>query len=348
MKTEKRWKNKYAIETEFDRLNMTNDEIIDLIRGKLELRNKFLKRAELKPMAKIRDDERSHLTSRAQHMRQAAEIAKDIAHRLGLNETIVYIGMLMHDAGHSFFGHEGEHAMSIMGKMLDTGYFHHNAKGVDVILSENVINEIIEAVPEAKKDKELRKRLINDAWYFLDIVVSHDGEATSKDMMLAAKGKDSKKDIREAVLDKVRKANRENLYKSESETLEGVVSRPADVISYIKTDLLDAFSEGIITRLDEEHFETIGAILCETREERDANLKKGDKELRKTRIAKAKKLVMECRKKHLREQEEEIDEEMANPEVFTNSVKCQELSKEKANILEELETLYEQWEELAE
>ena len=50
----------------------------------------------------------------------------------------------------------------------------------------------------------------------------------------------------------------------------------------------------------------------------------------------------------LEERDQEIDEEMSNPEVFTNSVKCQELSKEKANILEELETLYEQWEELAE
>ena len=50
----------------------------------------------------------------------------------------------------------------------------------------------------------------------------------------------------------------------------------------------------------------------------------------------------------LEERDQEIDEEMAKPEVFTNSVKCQELSKEKANILEELESLYEQWEELAE
>ena len=43
-----------------------------------------------------------------------------------------------------------------------------------------------------------------------------------------------------------------------------------------------------------------------------------------------------------------IDEEMSNPDVFTNSVKCQELSAEKANILSELESLYEEWESLAE
>ena len=39
---------------------------------------------------------------------------------------------------------------------------------------------------------------------------------------------------------------------------------------------------------------------------------------------------------------------MENPEIFTNSVKCQELSKEKDALLTELEELYEQWELLAE
>ena len=50
----------------------------------------------------------------------------------------------------------------------------------------------------------------------------------------------------------------------------------------------------------------------------------------------------------LEERDQEIDEEMSKPEIFTNSVKCQELSKEKADIMEELELLYEQWETLAE
>lgn len=48
------------------------------------------------------------------------------------------------------------------------------------------------------------------------------------------------------------------------------------------------------------------------------------------------------------ERDQEIDELMSQEEIFTNSVKCQELSVEKANILSELEELYELWEELAE
>ena len=50
----------------------------------------------------------------------------------------------------------------------------------------------------------------------------------------------------------------------------------------------------------------------------------------------------------LEERDGQIDEEMSNPDIFTNSVKCQELSLEKANILAELESLYEEWEILAE
>ena len=44
----------------------------------------------------------------------------------------------------------------------------------------------------------------------------------------------------------------------------------------------------------------------------------------------------------------EIDDLMTQEAVYTNSVKCQELSKEKTSIEEELEELYVIWEELAE
>ena len=37
---------------------------------------------------------------------------------------------------------------------------------------------------------------------------------------------------------------------------------------------------------------------------------------------------------------------MLQEEIFTNSVKCQELANEKAQIAEELEQLYDLWEEL--
>ena len=72
--------------------------------------------------------------------------------------------------------------------------------------------------------------------------------------------------------------------------------------------------------------------------EEQARLRKRQNELKKT----------EERISVLEERDAEIDALMSQEEIYTNSVKCQELSKEKAEILEELETLYEKWEELAE
>ena len=50
----------------------------------------------------------------------------------------------------------------------------------------------------------------------------------------------------------------------------------------------------------------------------------------------------------LEERDSEIDQLMMKEEIFTNSVKCHELAQEKATIAEELEELYEKWEELEE
>ena len=45
---------------------------------------------------------------------------------------------------------------------------------------------------------------------------------------------------------------------------------------------------------------------------------------------------------------QEIDELMTLEDIYSNSVKCQELAIEKSSNEEELETLYEQWADLAE
>lgn len=50
----------------------------------------------------------------------------------------------------------------------------------------------------------------------------------------------------------------------------------------------------------------------------------------------------------LEERNAEIDDLMTQEEIYTNSVKCQELAIEKDSNNTELETLYEKWEELAE
>ena len=73
------------------------------------------------------------------------------------------------------------------------------------------------------------------------------------------------------------------------------------------------------------------------KKEEQAKHRKKENELKKTEA--------EIEKLELRDGE--IDEEMSNPEIATNAAECLRLSKEKAQIAEKLEALYEKWEELA-
>ena len=71
--------------------------------------------------------------------------------------------------------------------------------------------------------------------------------------------------------------------------------------------------------------------------EEQAQKRKRENELKK----------VEARIEVLETRDREIDETMVLPDVCTNVAECTKLSREKAAIAEELETLYEQWEELA-
>ena len=84
--------------------------------------------------------------------------------------------------------------------------------------------------------------------------------------------------------------------------------------------------------------ETAGKLTWQQQKEEQARIRKRQNELKKTedRIH-----VLEVRDK-------ETDELMMQEEVFTNVAKCVELNKEKTAVNEELEQLYERWEELAE
>ena len=56
---------------------------------------------------------------------------------------------------------------------------------------------------------------------------------------------------------------------------------------------------------------------------------------------------VEARIEELETRDKEIDETMVLPDICTNVAECTKLSREKAAIAEELEGLYEKWEELA-
>ena len=187
--------------------------LIDAING-----SKFMKRAENKPMSTPKTSIESHISTRSIHLREAADIAKRIAEGLKLNANYIYAGMLMHDAGHPFSAHEGEEIFTYMGALFDTQYFHHNAKGVEIILSEDICGQAISKIPNIENNPELKQKLRDEFYYFLDVIISHDGEASRKEMNKQAVEYGS---IKEAVYAKMRLANAENNYKVVAQTPEG-------------------------------------------------------------------------------------------------------------------------------
>ena len=219
--------------------------------------SKFWKRAELKPMSTPKTNYEAHVSTRASHMQEAADIVKRLAEGLGLNGEFAYAGMLGHDAGHPFSAHEGEEIFTYLGELYNTQYFHHNAKGIEIILSEDICGNAISKIPNIEENPELRKKLEEDFYYILDMVISHDGEASAKDM---AKKETQYDNIKEAVLDKMNKSNAQNDYKFVAQTSEGKLAKYADVIAYLASDMQDAFRLGIIEDFSDKYLELFGQM----------------------------------------------------------------------------------------
>ncbi len=105
-----------------------------------------------------------------------------------------------------------------------------------------------------------------------------------------------------------------------------------------KKDELSAIYAPEEAKAEETVTETASALDWKAQKEEQARLRKKENDLKK----------VEKRIAELEEKDKAIDAEFNLPETGTNLPRCQELSKEKAKITEELEELYEKWEELAE
>lgn len=249
--------------------------------------SKFMKRSEIKPMATPKASLESHITSRATHVRNAANIIRRLADGLGLNADFAYAGMLMHDAGHPFSAHEGEVTFTDIGKLFNTQFFHHNAKGVDVIISEDICEKAISKIPNIETQPELRKKLREEFYYFLDIVISHDGEASPSEMY---RDPEEYPDIRTAVEQKALSANATNKYKFVAQTPEGRLAKYADVIAYLATDMQDGFRLGVYKDFPEDYLEIFGEMYAT-----------GYLRTREEKIAHARTLIEQIKEKRVRE-----------------------------------------------
>lgn len=168
-----------------------------------------------------------HLTHRVLHVQLVSKCARTIGRFLGLNEDLIEAICLGHDIGHSPFGHDGEQYLSELCISQGIGAFEHNVQSVQFL-------DIIER----------KGRGLNLCLETLDGILCHDGPEFGlmlkpyriKTFETLAKEISDTKNDRSKILVPM--------------TLEGCVTRLADVISYIARDFEDAIRIGILRRDD--------------------------------------------------------------------------------------------------
>ena len=79
----------------------------------------------------VGSSEGDHVRTRLTHTIEVAQIARDLARRLNLNEDLAETVALAHDLGHPPFGHAGEDALD--DALKPWGGFDHNAQALDVV-----------------------------------------------------------------------------------------------------------------------------------------------------------------------------------------------------------------------
>ena len=124
-------------------------------------------------------------------------------------------------------------------------------------------------------------------------------------------------------------------------TNQAVVNYIGDYDYYLekKEELTSAYAPGSdsLEAPSEEKAVSENKLSWQQMKEEQAKKRKREAELKK----------VEARIEELETRDSEIDETMGLPDVCTNVAECTKLSREKAAIAEELEELYEKWEELA-
>ncbi|MER2510021.1 MAG: deoxyguanosinetriphosphate triphosphohydrolase [Amaricoccus sp.] len=77
------------------------------------------------------EHEGDYYRTRLTHSIEVAQVARTLAHTLGLNEELAEAVALAHDLGHPPFGHTGEDALQLV--MEPYGGFDHNAQAIKIV-----------------------------------------------------------------------------------------------------------------------------------------------------------------------------------------------------------------------
>ncbi|WP_114428963.1 deoxyguanosinetriphosphate triphosphohydrolase [Phyllobacterium bourgognense] len=185
--------------------------------------------------------EGDHYRTRLTHTIEVAQIARALARSMRLDEDLAEAIALVHDFGHTPFGHTGEDALNE--KMHDFGGFDHNAQSLRIVTN-------------------LERRYaefdgLNLTWETLEGLVKHNGPLTG------SKGKGLERPVPAAILEY---NAQHDLELARFASLEAQCAAIADDIAYNAHDIDDGLRSGLLTLDALESVPIIGDILRAVRQ----------------------------------------------------------------------------------
>lgn len=185
--------------------------------------------------------EGDHYRTRLTHTIEVAQIARALARSMRLDEDLAEAIALVHDFGHTPFGHTGEDALNE--KMKAFGGFDHNAQSLRIVTS-------------------LERRYaefdgLNLTWETLEGLVKHNGPLT------AADGQGLKHPVPAAI---VEYNSQYDLELSRYASLEAQCAAIADDIAYNAHDIDDGLRSGLLSLEALEEVPLTGDILRAVRQ----------------------------------------------------------------------------------
>lgn len=165
--------------------------------------------------------EGDHFRNRLTHTIEVAQIARSLARAFRLDEDLAEAIALVHDFGHTPFGHAGERALDDV--MRDFGGFDHNAQSL------RVVTKLEKRYPDFDG--------LNLTWETLEGLVKHNGPVIHKS------DSDQKRVIAQPILDFNRLLN---LDLHSHASLEAQAAAIADDIAYDAHDIDDGLRAGIL------------------------------------------------------------------------------------------------------
>jgi dGTPase len=180
--------------------------------------------------------EGDHYRTRLTHTIEVAQIARALARSMRLDEDLAEAIALVHDFGHTPFGHTGEDALN--DKMHDFGGFDHNAQSLRIVTN-------------------LEKRYaefdgLNLTWETLEGLVKHNGPLTD------ARGNGLQHPVPAAILEY---NAQHDLELARFASLEAQCAAIADDIAYNAHDIDDGLRSGLLSLDALEEVAVTGDIL---------------------------------------------------------------------------------------